>query len=814
MTFRTTRRVAVAAAAVASLAAATQASAADTFVDPAIGKDASSCLSAAQPCATIAAAIAKAGSGDTIHVGPGTYEEAVTLDDGKSLKGTKTAASSVIHSATAPTVHVTGPAGTIQGLTIRGEGTDSAGFNPVGVLTLDATATVRGNVFDTDDDTSNAPLDVFLGTGAGSAAISQNSFHDDGVDGSKDTTGVMTFSSGSPLIASNELDGMFDGIVAIGGTPVVRDNVITGTHNRSDNAQGFGIEITGNGTLGANGTVTGNLVRAPRARAAAGEAGGIGVFQFVTGPSAPAIGANLHRNRVAGGSVGISIFNTAAAVSLDGDAVTDTTSLGLQTSATSPMSLSVTGATFAANSFDVQLGNTALTLNSTIVEDPISATNGSTCAISFSRGPTTSGNACQTFQTNADPLFATTPAGADKNIHLQPTSPMRGAGTTAAPPPGAVDIDGDTRVLPSNGTSSPSREIGADEFVPTDISNPDTSIDSGPANGGVASGAPAFTFSSPNAGTSFQCSLDGVAFTACTSPVAYEGLGGGQHTFAVRTMDDTAVLDGQLPDLTPATRTFTADLDTPDTAISSGPAQNATSNGSPSFTFSSEAGASFECSLDGGAFTTCPSPDQLSGLADGRHSLAVRALDPVGNADRSAATRSWVVDATGPDTQFTSGPADGALSNDASPRYGFSSEAGASFECSVDGGPFAPCSPPAGPGKLADGRHRFAVRAVDAVGNADSSPAERSVRIDTSAPDTKVAKAKVKGRKAKLKLTSDDPSATFECKLDKQGFKPCGPKVKLKRLRKGKHVLLARAVDEAGNADSSPAKAKLKVRRR
>jgi hypothetical protein len=58
--------------------------------------------------------------------------------------------------------------------------------------------------------------------------------------------------------------------------------------------------------------------------------------------------------------------------------------------------------------------------------------------------------------------------------------------------------------------------------------------------------------------------------------------------------------------------------------------------------FSGEAGATFECSLDGAAFTACASPYSTAGLAPGEHSLAVRAIDASGNVSEPA-SRSFAV---------------------------------------------------------------------------------------------------------------------------------------------------------------------------
>jgi hypothetical protein len=96
--------------------------------------------------------------------------------------------------------------------------------------------------------------------------------------------------------------------------------------------------------------------------------------------------------------------------------------------------------------------------------------------------------------------------------------------------------------------------------------------------------------------------------------------------------------------------------------------------------------------------------------------------------------RSFVIDTVRPQTSITSGPAEGATTTDPTPTFGFSSsEAGASFECRVDGGSFGPCS---GPGAthttatLADGQHTFRVRATDVAGNVDDTPVVRTFVVD------------------------------------------------------------------------------------
>ncbi len=75
-----------------------------------------------------------------------------------------------------------------------------------------------------------------------------------------------------------------------------------------------------------------------------------------------------------------------------------------------------------------------------------------------------------------------------------------------------------------------------------------------------------------------------------------------------------------------------------------------------------------------------------------------------------------------------------------------------------------------------------------------------------------MAKAKANGT-AKVKFSGSGGTGplSFECKLDKQKFKPCSSPRRYRRLDPGKHKVGVRAKDSTGAVDSSPAKAKLRV---
>jgi hypothetical protein len=225
-----------------------------------------------------------------------------------------------------------------------------------------------------------------------------------------------------------------------------------------------------------------------------------------------------------------------------------------------------------------------------------------------------------------------------------------------------------------------------------------------------------FTFSSSKPGSTFQCSLDAVQ-AACTSPRTYTGLAAGAHTFQVRATDAAGNVDP-----TPASYTWIVDLTAPDTTIGSGPA-NPTSATSATFMFTStEPGSSFECRLDGAAFSACSSSKAYSALSAGSHTFEVRATDLAGNTDATPASHTWTIDTTAPETTITSAPTD--PTSETTATFGFTSdEAGAVFECSLDGAAFAPCTSPQTYTALGTGSHTFQVRAVDGAGNADASPA-------------------------------------------------------------------------------------------
>ncbi|MGI9657320.1 MAG: hypothetical protein ACR2OD_00300 [Gaiellaceae bacterium] len=262
-----------------------------------------------------------------------------------------------------------------------------------------------------------------------------------------------------------------------------------------------------------------------------------------------------------------------------------------------------------------------------------------------------------------------------------------------------------------------------------------------------------------------------------------------------------------------ATAVVTKDTTPPasPTITQSPPTTTASANATIAFTHV-EPGVSFFCSLDSAPAAGCTSPAALSGLNDGSHTFSVYAVDGAGNVGSATpAVASWLVDTSNPQTVLSQTPA--SHTNATSATFAFSSPiAGATFECSLDGGPpagptFTPCASPQTFDGLGDDTHVFSVRAINAAGTRDRTPAAWVWQVDTVAPTTTLVAAPsgvLAGRDAALEFATDEPGAGFQCKLNAAGFSTCMSPLVYIGLADGTYTVLVRAVDAAGNADASP----------
>jgi hypothetical protein len=223
-------------------------------------------------------------------------------------------------------------------------------------------------------------------------------------------------------------------------------------------------------------------------------------------------------------------------------------------------------------------------------------------------------------------------------------------------------------------------------------------------------------------------------------------------------------------------------------------------------------GVSFECSLDGALFASCPSPHIFGDLTDGPHTLLVQARDTTGNVDPTPASYSWTVLAPPDTTIIAAPPASPDTTVSTSATFEFTSDqAGSTFMCSLDELGFAPCASPVTYTGLLVGDHSFEVQATNTRAQTDPTPADHEWTIvappDTTAPETTITSApsNTTSTSASFTFSSNETGSTFQCSLDGAAFTACTSPQAYSGLSASTHTFQVRAVDLAGNVDGTPA---------
>jgi hypothetical protein len=253
--------------------------------------------------------------------------------------------------------------------------------------------------------------------------------------------------------------------------------------------------------------------------------------------------------------------------------------------------------------------------------------------------------------------------------------------------------------------------------------------------------------------------------------------------------------------------TIIFDTKLPHATITSHPA-NPTNSTLAKFTFiATKPGSKFQCQLDDGAYSACTSTTTYEGLHDGQHIFSVKATDAVGNADLTPDSFTWTIDTVPPDTTITSRPP--AQTESASAHLAFNStKTGSTFQCQLDGSNYAACTSPQGYAGLAEGTHSFSVKATDAIGNVDPTPASYSWTIAASfsviitdhPPDPSDSES------ASFSFQSNKAGSTFSCQIDDGSFSACNSPMTYAGLTEGSHTFGVLAVAAAGNEESKPAR--------
>jgi hypothetical protein len=290
-------------------------------------------------------------------------------------------------------------------------------------------------------------------------------------------------------------------------------------------------------------------------------------------------------------------------------------------------------------------------------------------------------------------------------------------------------------------------------------------------------------------------------------------VGGGNKTIRLDFVNSNGVTnaDGNAVEKLPfnAGDQIVIDTTAPTVALGNTP-PSLTNNPAAPFTFSGSddvsSNVTFECRVDNASFAPCTSPFTPSGLADGNRTFNVRARDQAGNISIPAAY-TWTIDTTPPDTAISGGPANGGTTGP-TVAFTFTSEPGTTFQCRVDSGSFSGCTSPFTITNLTDGSHTFSVRAVDAAGNVDASPATRTWTVDATPPDTTILSGPtgvISVTGVTFTFTSTETSSTFQCRLNTGSFVSCTSPHTISGLVNGSQTFEVRAIDGVGNVDPTPA---------
>src|ERR671914_1854591 len=186
-------------------------------------------------------------------------------------------------------------------------------------------------------------------------------------------------------------------------------------------------------------------------------------------------------------------------------------------------------------------------------------------------------------------------------------------------------------------------------------------------------------------------------------------------------------------------------------------------------------------------------------------------------------------DVVPPDTQINERPPNPSTGDTALFRFtGSDNATDVTFQCSITGTAepesFAPCTSPAIFEGLSVGTHTFQVRAVDASGNVDSSPASYVWTVGEQPagqpPETTIdvgPDLRTVSTDATFEFLASERNATFQCRLDSAEFGPCNwtgmpgvltgtrGSLTLTGIAVGTHTFQVRAIDADGSVDATAA---------
>lgn len=302
----------------------------------------------------------------------------------------------------------------------------------------------------------------------------------------------------------------------------------------------------------------------------------------------------------------------------------------------------------------------------------------------------------------------------------------------------------------------------------------------------------------------FECRLDRAStvgeWQPCSSPRTVSGAStnGLLYTFRVRQVDEAGNRS-----VDESRWSWSLDKTPPGVPPISGAPAGTVASSAASLTFTgTESGSTFECSANDGPWIACQSPVVLSELPEGNNNFAVRQVDRSGNRSVPG-TATWQVKSFTSPPFISSGPLPLTRVRDSS--ISFEGEAGGTFECSLDGSNFTPCTSPRTFTALPDGAYTLRIRQADPLGTA-SVASSVSWQVDATPPiepaTTSTPPAATAVPSQSVAFTGEADGA-FDCRLNGGDWESCSSPFLTGPLEDGQQRFEVRQTDPAGNTSPS-----------
>ena len=252
------------------------------------------------------------------------------------------------------------------------------------------------------------------------------------------------------------------------------------------------------------------------------------------------------------------------------------------------------------------------------------------------------------------------------------------------------------------------------------------------------------------------------------------------------------------------------------TTIVTGPGPTVSAHVAAFTFFAPSRTATYRCRLekDGtqAPWRSCPSGSEVyAGLADGKYTFQVAAVDQAGHVDPMPASRSFTLTTKdGPlDVSLLSHPPAAQTSPDATFTFGSSNGAQTAFQTRLvpwgSDGTWNPWSfdTSATFSGLADGLYWFEVRSKDLAGDVSPTPQSWIFRVDTTGPSVSFVSEPTNPTRqtsAVFRFTVDEAlSSPPSCTVDGRSVDCARGEIKLPSVGSGNHTLFVKAKDALGN---------------